>query len=53
MDKVTQQNAAMVEETTAAAQSLTHETESLAELLRRFRTSSGRASEHRHYALAS
>ncbi|MBY3156315.1 methyl-accepting chemotaxis protein [Rhizobium laguerreae] len=53
MDKVTQQNAAMVEETTAAAQSLTHETESLAELLRRFRTGSGRASEHRHYAMAS
>jgi methyl-accepting chemotaxis protein len=43
----------MVEETTAAAQSLTHETESLAELLRRFRTGSGRASEHRHYAMAS
>ncbi|EJZ18909.1 methyl-accepting chemotaxis protein (plasmid) [Rhizobium sp. Pop5] len=53
MDKVTQQNAAMVEETTAAAQSLTQETESLAELLRRFRTRSGRASEHRHYAMAS
>ncbi|MBB3138695.1 methyl-accepting chemotaxis protein [Rhizobium pisi] len=53
MDKVTQQNAAMVEETTAAAQSLTHETESLAELLARFRTGSGRASEHRHYAMAS
>ncbi|MGV1755053.1 methyl-accepting chemotaxis protein [Agrobacterium sp. CG674] len=39
MDKVTQQNAAMVEETTAAAQNLTQETESLAELMRRFRTS--------------
>ncbi|ASR10497.1 hypothetical protein CHY08_26010 (plasmid) [Rhizobium leguminosarum bv. viciae] len=43
----------LVEETTAAAQSLTHETESLAELLRRFRTGSGRASQHRHYAMAS
>ncbi|MBB3350334.1 methyl-accepting chemotaxis protein [Rhizobium sp. BK049] len=53
MDKVTQQNAAMVEETTAAAQSLTQETESLAELLRRFRTRGGRATEHRHYAMAS
>ncbi|ARM92417.1 methyl-accepting chemotaxis protein (plasmid) [Rhizobium sp. CIAT894] len=53
MDKVTQQNAAMVEETTAAAQSLTQETESLAELLRRFKTGSARASDHRHYAMAS
>ncbi|OWV80565.1 chemotaxis protein [Rhizobium sp. R635] len=53
MDKVTQQNAAMVEETTAAAQSLTQETESLAELLRRFKTGSRRASEQRYYAMAS
>ncbi|MBX4909846.1 MULTISPECIES: methyl-accepting chemotaxis protein [Rhizobium] len=53
MDKVTQQNAAMVEQTTAAAQSLTQETESLAELLRRFKTGSGRGSEQRYYALAS
>ncbi|MBB3659908.1 methyl-accepting chemotaxis protein [Rhizobium sp. BK650] len=53
MDKVTQQNAAMVEQTTAAAQSLTQETESLAELLYRFRTSKSRVSENRHYALAS
>ncbi len=53
MDKVTQQNAAMVEQTTAAAQSLTQETENLAELLYRFRTSSARASENRHYAMAS
>ncbi len=53
MDKVTQQNAAMVEQTTAAAQSLTQETENLAELLYRFRTSSARASENRYYAMAS
>ncbi|KQT54670.1 hypothetical protein ASG43_03575 [Aureimonas sp. Leaf454] len=38
MDKVTQQNAAMVEETTAAAQTLTGETEELAEMVARFRT---------------
>ncbi|KQT42998.1 hypothetical protein ASG43_15800 [Aureimonas sp. Leaf454] len=36
MDKVTQQNAAMVEETTAAAQQLTSETEALATLAERF-----------------
>lgn len=36
MDKVTQQNAAMVEETTAAAQSLSQETEHLAEIISRF-----------------
>ncbi|QWW71527.1 methyl-accepting chemotaxis protein [Rhizobium sp. WYJ-E13] len=53
MDKVTQQNAAMVEQTTAAAQSLTQETENLAELLYRFRTSSAPISENRHYAMAS
>ena len=53
MDKVTQQNAAMVEQTTAAAQSLTQETENLAELLHRFRTSSAHISENRHYAMAS
>ncbi|MBX4934538.1 methyl-accepting chemotaxis protein [Rhizobium bangladeshense] len=53
MDKVTQQNAAMVEETTAAAQSLTHETESLAELLRRFKTGSRHASDQHRYAMAS
>ncbi|MFT4184377.1 MAG: methyl-accepting chemotaxis protein [Rhizobium sp.] len=53
MDKVTQQNAAMVEETTAAAQSLTQETENLAELVRRFRTRSAAVSDHRLYAMAS
>ncbi|WP_279482485.1 methyl-accepting chemotaxis protein [Aureimonas sp. SK2] len=40
MDKVTQQNAAMVEETTAAAQSLSAETENLGQLVGRFRTRS-------------
>jgi methyl-accepting chemotaxis protein len=39
MDKVTQQNAAMVEQTTAAAQSLSHETEDLAALIGRFKLS--------------
>lgn len=38
MDKVTQQNAAMVEETTAAAQSLTQETARLARLVYQFKT---------------
>ncbi|KQT69025.1 MULTISPECIES: methyl-accepting chemotaxis protein [unclassified Aureimonas] len=38
MDKVTQQNAAMVEETTAAAQTLSAETEDLATMIGRFRT---------------
>ncbi|KQT42043.1 hypothetical protein ASG43_17360 [Aureimonas sp. Leaf454] len=38
MDKVTQQNAAMVEETTAAAQSLASETDGLAGLVAQFRT---------------
>jgi methyl-accepting chemotaxis protein len=38
MDKVTQQNAAMVEETTAAAQNLSDETEDLAALIGRFST---------------
>ncbi|NTH16755.1 methyl-accepting chemotaxis protein [Agrobacterium rhizogenes] len=40
MDKVTQQNAAMVEQTTAAAQSLAQETENLEVMVQRFRTSS-------------
>jgi len=39
MDKVTQQNAAMVEETTAAAQNLSTETTELAGLVQQFRTS--------------
>ncbi|MBO0906496.1 methyl-accepting chemotaxis protein, partial [Jiella sp. MQZ13P-4] len=38
MDKVTQQNAAMVEESTAAAQTLAKETEGLAAAVARFRT---------------
>ena len=41
MDKVTQQNAAMVEESTAAAQTLSAETDGLARAVERFRT--GRA----------
>jgi len=38
MDQVTQQNAAMVEETTAASHSLASEAQSLAELVAQFRT---------------
>ena len=41
MDKVTQQNAAMVEETTAAAQSLAQETDNLAIMMQRFRIGAG------------
>jgi methyl-accepting chemotaxis protein len=41
MDRVTQQNAAMVEETTAAAQKLSIETEELASVIARFRTEGG------------
>ena len=41
MDKATQQNAAMVEETSAAARNLTVEVEALSEQARRFRTSAG------------
>ena len=44
MDKVTQQNAAMVEETTAAAQTLSSETESLAHLVLRFKVAGQMAS---------
>ncbi|ANM20902.1 methyl-accepting chemotaxis domain-containing protein (plasmid) [Rhizobium sp. N541] len=53
MDKVTQQNAAMVEQTTAAAQSLTQETERLATLVRQFKTRSFNAYGAQQYALAS
>ncbi|MGV3549093.1 methyl-accepting chemotaxis protein [Rhizobium sp.] len=41
MDKATQQNAAMVEETTAATQSLSRETETLADMVARFRIRGG------------
>ncbi|NDW04661.1 methyl-accepting chemotaxis protein [Jiella pacifica] len=41
MDKVTQQNAAMVEQSTAAAQTLSKETEDLAETVSRFKTAAG------------
>ncbi|SFF60622.1 methyl-accepting chemotaxis protein [Aureimonas phyllosphaerae] len=44
MDKVTQQNAAMVEETTAAAQALSGETEALAGLVSGFATGRGQRS---------
>ncbi len=53
MDKVTQQNAAMVEQTTAAAQSLTFETDRLSALIGQFKTSSPRHTAFQPYALAS
>jgi len=43
MDQATQQNAAMVEQSTAASHSLTQESEQLARLVGRFRLSSGGA----------
>ncbi|WP_337267630.1 methyl-accepting chemotaxis protein [Oryzifoliimicrobium ureilyticus] len=52
MDKVTQQNAAMVEETTAAAQGLVHETDRLVDLIGQFRTR-GSTGYRPAYALAS
>ncbi|KQV41186.1 methyl-accepting chemotaxis protein [Rhizobium sp. Root1204] len=57
MDKVTQQNAAMVEETTAAAQGLAHETDTLAEMIARFRISERswkqQSLDSQSYAMAS
>ncbi|WP_245515153.1 methyl-accepting chemotaxis protein [Jiella endophytica] len=41
MDKVTQQNAAMVEQSTAAAQTLSAETDSLAQTIARFKVTGG------------
>lgn len=43
LDQVTQQNAAMVEETTAASQSLHHDANSLAEMVAGFSTQKGNA----------
>lgn len=60
MDRVTQQNAAMVEETTAAARALGEQAEQLTALVRQFRTrdveqrADGHGSEaKRRYALAA
>ncbi|MCQ8783647.1 methyl-accepting chemotaxis protein [Mangrovibrevibacter kandeliae] len=55
MDKVTQQNAAMVEEATAAAQTLANETDELARLIARFKTaaSSGHQQQARRAASRS
>jgi methyl-accepting chemotaxis protein len=47
MDQVTQQNAAMVEETTAASAVLNGEAETLRELVQRFRTSSASSANGR------
>jgi methyl-accepting chemotaxis protein len=55
MDQVTQQNAAMVEETTAASHNLTAETRTLAATLSRFKmdTAGGRASQASRPALVA
>ena len=50
MDQMTQQNAAMVEETNAAGQTLTHESEQLKTLLGNFRLNAVRAADHRRRA---
>ena len=47
MDQVTQQNAAMVEEATAAAASLRHEADELDNLIARFRVTARAASRPR------
>ncbi len=46
MDQVTQQNAAMVEESTAASHSLTQEAEELLSLISRFQTGAAPAQMH-------
>jgi len=46
LDQVTQQNAAMAEETTASAEVLANDTESLLELIRGFKVSNAAASGH-------
>ncbi|MFA4938680.1 methyl-accepting chemotaxis protein [Brevundimonas sp.] len=53
MDQTTQQNAAMVEQTTAANQALSHEAETLAELVSRFRIEAGRQTHDRENAWAA
>ncbi len=45
MDKVTQQNAAMIEEATAACQSLGNETEQLAGIMEQFKTSASKRAQ--------
>ena len=47
MDKVTQQNAALVEESSAASVNLAHEASSLSDLVRRFRVERAEASPTR------
>jgi len=53
LDRVTQQNAAMFEETTAASHALTAEADSLVTASARFRIGEERASNHRHASVAS
>ena len=53
MDQVTQQNAAMVEETTAASATLASEAERLRELISQFELSSGRAPGRSAYRAAA
>ncbi|WP_395944171.1 methyl-accepting chemotaxis protein [Brevundimonas sp.] len=53
MDQTTQQNAAMVEQTTAANQALSHEAEKLAELVSRFRLDAARQTQDERAAWAA
>lgn len=50
MDMMTQQNAAMVEESTAAAKALAGEAAALSQLVARFQTSDDRSTRYRHAA---
>ena len=53
MDQVTQQNAAMAEQATAAGQSLAQESGQLASLVRQFQLGQhDRAQDHQHFAQA-
>lgn len=50
MDQTTQQNAAMVEQNTAASHSLANEARALGDLVRRFKVEAGASSQRRHAA---
>jgi methyl-accepting chemotaxis protein len=53
MDQATQQNAAMVEESTAASRALAHEADSLADLIGQFQVGAGSASPPRGHRRAA
>ena len=50
MDQITQENAAMVEELTAATQTLANETGRLADLVQKFALARARPDHDRHWA---